>query len=171
MTQEHLAERAGVSRATINGLETGAVRELGFHKVEAVLDALGLRLAAVSSAGRASAARPRPRAAPGFAGDPAVRALLRKLARRYIWWSRGDESLRDPWRVVAQVMDMGTLEDVQRLASAVGEGTMAEVLGRARPGWFRPKSWAFWHAAPGLSEDGTTPPIPVRRTDALPDPH
>lgn len=171
LTQEALGARAGVSRATINGLETGAVRELGFHKVEAILAALGLHLAPVRASGKSRAAfRPRPSSsAAGALCRTSGRPLLRRLARRYMWWQPPHVSVRDPRRVIAQVMDTGTLEDIQRLAAAVGEPAMVEVLARARPGWFRPKSWAFWHAALGLSKKGAIPPVPARRTDALPD--
>lgn len=171
ITQEVLAARAGVSRATINGLETGVVRELGFHKVERILRTMDLHLTAApastsfllgvvpQSSSRASSARIAPR-----------RDLLRKLAHRYIWWERPADALRAPRRVIAQVMDAGTLEDIQRLAAMVGYPAMIDALSNARPGWFRPKSWAFWHAALGLSKRGTVPDLPARRTDVLPDP-
>jgi transcriptional regulator with XRE-family HTH domain len=44
-TQARLAERAGLSRETLNLLESGLVRELGIRKVLAVLEPLGLDLA------------------------------------------------------------------------------------------------------------------------------
>ncbi|WP_084536957.1 helix-turn-helix domain-containing protein [Azospirillum halopraeferens] len=44
LTQPALAQRAGVSRATIAALETGAARELGFNKVAMILAALDLDL-------------------------------------------------------------------------------------------------------------------------------
>lgn len=172
MTQEALAARAGVSRATVNGLERGAVRELGFHKVEGILKAVGLGLAAAPASGKRSAgvASYFPSFAPGAGGFGSRRSLLRKLAQRYIWWQRPEEALRDPRRVIAQAMDAGTLEDMQRLAAAVGTQELTDILSHARPGWFRPKSWAFWHTALGVSRGGAVPPVPVRRTDDLPDP-
>jgi transcriptional regulator with XRE-family HTH domain len=44
-TQARLATRAGLSRETLNLLESGLIRELGIRKVLAVLDELGLDLA------------------------------------------------------------------------------------------------------------------------------
>lgn len=44
LTQARLAERSGVSRATIAALETGAIGELGFGKTMRVLAVLGLDL-------------------------------------------------------------------------------------------------------------------------------
>jgi len=45
MTQARLASDAGISRETLNLLESGLVRELGIRKVAAVLERLGLILA------------------------------------------------------------------------------------------------------------------------------
>jgi transcriptional regulator with XRE-family HTH domain len=154
LTQARLAEEACLSRATLNGLENGTVRELGFHKLDALLGILGLELA--------------PTPAPKGTGSSPD--LLTRMARRYIWWQPPEESLEDPRRVIAQVMDIGTLEDIRSLVDAVGRNTLIGVMNDARPGWFRPRSWAFWHTALGRTTSGRIPPIPSRRPDALPDP-
>lgn len=44
ITQAELASRAGLSRATVTALETGAQRELGFNKILALLAVLKLDL-------------------------------------------------------------------------------------------------------------------------------
>lgn len=44
LRQSDLAERAGVSRATIDALENGRLRELGIRKVARILSVLGLEL-------------------------------------------------------------------------------------------------------------------------------
>ena len=154
LTQARLAEEAGLSRATLNGLEKGTVRELGFRKLEAVLGILGLELA--------------PTRARKGTGPSAI--LLKRMAQRYIWWQSPAASVGDPHRVIAQVMDIGTIEDIQALAGAVGRNTLTGVLKQARPGWFRPRSWAFWHTTLGRTTAGRIPPIPTRRPDVLPDP-
>lgn len=43
-SQSHLAQKAGVSRATVDALENGRSGELGFSKVANILSALGLEL-------------------------------------------------------------------------------------------------------------------------------
>jgi transcriptional regulator with XRE-family HTH domain len=154
LTQARLAEEAGLSRATLNGLEKGTVRELGFHKLDAILGVLGLELAPTR-------ARKETRPSP---------VLMRRMAQRYVWWQPPGASVADSRRVIAQVMDVGTIEDIQALAKAVGRNTLTSVLKQARPGWFRPRSWAFWHTALGRTTSGSIPPIPSRRPDALPDP-
>jgi len=44
LTQSDLARRAGVSQATLDALENGRARELGFSKLTKLLAALGLEL-------------------------------------------------------------------------------------------------------------------------------
>src|SRR3990172_7873171 len=44
LTQARLAKTTGISRETLNLLESGLVRDLGIRKVLAVLEALGLAL-------------------------------------------------------------------------------------------------------------------------------
>jgi len=111
LTQARLAEMAGLSRATLNGLEKGTVRELGFHKLDAVLGILGLELAPT---------RARKRTGPST-------ILMKRMAQRYIWWRPPEAPVEDPRRVIAQVMDVGTYEDIQELARA---GAVASVLSR-----------------------------------------
>jgi len=155
LTQARLAENSGLSRATLNGLEKGTVRELGFHKLDAILGILGLELAPTRAR----------------KGTGPSHVLMKRMAQRYLWWQPPGVSMTDPRRVIAQVMDVGTLEDLQALAEAVGRNTLIGVLKQAQPGWFRPRSWAFWHTALGLAtDDSHIPPIPSRRPDALPDP-
>lgn len=45
LTQAQLAERLGMSRATLSGIENGTVAEIGIRKVLAICAALGLELA------------------------------------------------------------------------------------------------------------------------------
>lgn len=44
LKQSDLVERTGISRATLNALENGRCRELGFSKVMKIASALGLEL-------------------------------------------------------------------------------------------------------------------------------
>ena len=96
--------------------------------------------------------------------DQTAHNLLKKVAARYIWWESPDEALRRPSRVIAQVMNIGDLDDVLALLTAVGEGSYREVLGAAEPGWFNERSWHYWHYVLGLCQPGdTVPPMPVRQ--------
>ncbi len=66
--------------------------------------------------------------------------LLRPLAAQLIWWQPAEDSLRNPDRVIAQVLDLGTFEAGQRLRQVLGDRRLAQVLQRAEAGWFSPRS-------------------------------
>ncbi len=117
---------------------------------------------------------PNPRSAPDhllasrLTADPAVAETARRWARTYLWWKTPEEILRDePSRLVAQVMDVGTYEDVLALERLLGPQLLRAVLVRAQAGWLRPRSWAFWHYRLGLVAPGEPPPpLPARRIGA-----
>jgi hypothetical protein len=89
---------------------------------------------------------------------------LRPFATRYVWWKTAEEALRYPERLVAQVMNIGTFEDLQRLDEIVGEEGLRLALNQAEAGQFNPRSWHYWHYRLGLSRPGEVPPLPIRKT-------
>lgn len=73
---------------------------------------------------------------------------LRAFAeKKYLWWLSTEEALSWPDRLIAQVMDVGVLEDACLIERALGRDRLKETLRRAEAGWFRPKSWHFWHCS------------------------
>ena len=52
LSQEKLAQPLGMSRATISAIESGRCTEIGFTKLSALLDRLGLELNVVARASR-----------------------------------------------------------------------------------------------------------------------
>ena len=52
LSQAELAQALGMSRATISALETGRCEELGYAKLEALLELVGLELKAVPRSAR-----------------------------------------------------------------------------------------------------------------------
>jgi hypothetical protein len=56
--------------------------------------------------------------------------------------------------VIAQVLELGTFEDGQRLRQSLGDGRLAQVLQRAEPGWLSPRSWTYWAAETRPSHPG-----------------
>jgi hypothetical protein len=96
--------------------------------------------------------------------DQTASELLRQDAARYIWWEPPDEAMLRPTRVIAQVMDIGDLDDVHELLDSIGAERFREVLGTAEPGWFNERSWHYWHYALGLCQPSeAVPPMPTRR--------
>jgi hypothetical protein len=91
------------------------------------------------------------------------REILEQFAAKYIWWKTPGEALQHPDRVIAQVMDIGDYEDVQKLVVQMGDEYLREVLARAEIGQFTARSWAYWHYRLGLATPGNVPPMPLRR--------
>lgn len=150
ISQVELARQCGLSRATISAFESGKTQELGFRRINAIAQSVGLELTLVPTTHQ-----------PKTVGSS---KLLEQLRKRYIWWeipgSEPDES-----RVIAQVMELGTYEDVKAMEKKIGLPKMMQVLMEARPGWFSGKSWHYWHLRLGLSQMNHIPPLPRREHD------
>ena len=148
ITQKDLAIATGLSRATISVLESGKIQELGFTRVNALSDYLGLEIEC-----KAPAARP-----------VVESALLNRLEKRYIWWNLPGIQ-PEPLRLIAQVMTLGTHEDMKALEAEVGRMRLKEALLSAEPGWFTAQAWAFWHVVLELAPFDAIPPRLRREHD------
>jgi hypothetical protein len=93
---------------------------------------------------------------------PSHAVELLPLAAKYIWWIPADEAVLNPARVIAQVMNLGTWDDVAALEKFVSRETLAGVLRGALPGWFSGPSWTLWHLRLGLASPDAVPARPVR---------
>jgi len=89
--------------------------------------------------------------------------LLKTLASKYIWWKPAQEAVIFERRLLAQVMNIGTFEDIQAVEREVGEDRLREALKGAECGEFNARSWAYWHYRLGLSEVGNLPAMPERK--------
>src|SRR5687767_12351281 len=54
--------------------------------------------------------------------------LLHRMAQKYVWWLRPAEALRQPSRVMSQVMELGDYDDVCRLEAALGRSALVAAL-------------------------------------------
>ena len=90
------------------------------------------------------------------------RELLLDLAGKYIWWQSAEDAMDFPRRVIAQVMNLGVFADVGRLADALGDDCLREVLEHAEAGQFNARSWHYWHYRLGMATVGQVPPLPTR---------
>jgi hypothetical protein len=88
---------------------------------------------------------------------------LTPFARKYIWWQPPERALRDRHRLIAQVMDIGTLADVEALRAALGDEEFKHALRNARAGEFSERSWQYWHLVLGLAKPHAVPPLPKRK--------
>jgi hypothetical protein len=89
-------------------------------------------------------------------------ALLEELCGRYIWWR--DRVAPSEDRIIAQVMNLGTYEDMRRLESLVDAEELAGVMVRAQAGWISPRSWNFWRGRLRRKCSAQIPPSPPRRS-------
>lgn len=90
-------------------------------------------------------------------------ALLKQLAKRYIWWETPAEAVRYPMRVLAQVMNLGDYDDIQRMVEVFGDEALRDVIRHAEIGWLDERSWAYWHYRLGMAEPEQVPPLPTRK--------
>jgi hypothetical protein len=93
-------------------------------------------------------------------------SIFSEMSAKYIWWKGGDGRPFGARRVLAQVMDIGDYDDVLRVLDDVGEEPLRDVLAHAEPGWFKPRSWSYWHYRLGVVTPGA--PVPDLPKRALP---
>jgi len=70
--------------------------------------------------------------------------------------------MRNPRRIIAQVMNLGDFEDMQQLAEALGDEALRDVLRDAEAGEFNARSWHYWHYRLGMVELDQVPDLPKR---------
>lgn len=89
--------------------------------------------------------------------------VLERLARKYLWWMKPQQVVKNPDRLIAQVMNLGTFEDARLVEATLGKDRLRRVVRDAAPGQFDEKSWAYWHYRLDLAEPDRVPPLPRRR--------
>jgi len=152
LTQEKLASRMGTSVSAISRLESG-FHVPSLETLRKLALALGGRMKIdivdvdVSETQEAGSLPP----------------ILMELAPKYYWWK--DEAPPTSRRIIAQIMNVGTLEDVLRAEKSFGRDLFRDVIKHAEPGWFSPRSWAFWNIRLGLADA-----VMKLRMDILPAP-
>ena len=89
--------------------------------------------------------------------------LIAELGRKYIWWAPIGDAPHTPERIIAQVMNIGTYDDIRRLETAVGFARLADVMLHAAPGWLSARSWSFWRGRLSRETSTVIPAEPPRR--------
>jgi hypothetical protein len=90
--------------------------------------------------------------------------LIASLGAKYMWWPAISASGHSHHRVIAQVMDIGSYEDILRIEAVLGRDRLAEVMHRAAPGWIGARSWSFWRGRLKAQAGLDVPERPPRRT-------
>ncbi len=89
--------------------------------------------------------------------------ILLYFAQKYIWWKPPKEAILIPNRIIAQVMNIGSYDDVRILFNNFEEDLLREILHHAEAGQFTPRSWTYWHYCLNLCNTEQVPPLPVRK--------
>ena len=82
------------------------------------------------------------------------------MARKYVRWQYPRTTPDGPRLLIAQVMTLGTLDDVRWLIDRVPADTLRQVLREPPLGVFNERSWRFWHLRLGCRP---LPPLPARQ--------
>jgi len=91
--------------------------------------------------------------------------LLRDLAARYVCWRSEAPPSED--RIIAQVIELGTWDDIRRLEAAFAPDELRAAMLRAAPGWIGERSWSFCRGRLLHAGAGPTPEeVPRRKFDA-----
>ena len=83
-----------------------------------------------------------------------------RMAKKYVWWQSPERALADGRVLLAQMMTLGTADDVRWLLSVVSSEHLLQVLDDPPIGVFNRRSWAFWNLRLGREP---VPALPARR--------
>lgn len=82
------------------------------------------------------------------------------MALKYVWWQPAASTLADRRLLLAQMMTLGTVDDVRWLLARVSEADLRRVLLDPPVGVFNRRSWSFWRGRLGLDPAAG---LPARR--------
>lgn len=91
--------------------------------------------------------------------------FLSAMAGKYIWWQIDGCITDNSERIIAQLMDIGDYEDVQKMLALFDEDYLRTIIQKAQAGWFNIRSWHYWHYKLNLVDFGNVPPLPKRNFD------
>jgi hypothetical protein len=75
-----------------------------------------------------------------------------------------DEAPPSEDRIVAQVMSIGTWDDMCWLEAVWSTEELRAVMLRAQPGWISAQSWELWRGMRAAGGAGAIPEAPPRRS-------
>jgi hypothetical protein len=91
-------------------------------------------------------------------------ASVAELAKNYVWWDAVDPNGHTLPRLIAQIMRLGTYDDILRLEGIADADVLAEVMRTSAPGWFDDRSWDFWRGRLSFSGQQGIPKQRPQRT-------
>ena len=93
---------------------------------------------------------------------------IEALGRKYFWWD-AVAGKHSPDRIIAQITNLGTYDDLQLLERMLDRSRLIEVMRNAQPGWFSHRSWEFWRSRLMHRTGASIPDTPPTRAYDAPD--
>ena len=90
-------------------------------------------------------------------------ALIARFGAKYMWWRPVGDAPHSEDRIIAQIMNFGTYDDILLLEDAVGRARLVEVMQRVQPGWLSDRSWEFWRGRLSYATGAAIADHPPRR--------
>lgn len=81
------------------------------------------------------------------------------LAKKYVWWQGPERTLAEPTDLFAQIMTLGTVDDVGWMLTCASRDDLRAVLRTPPIGIFNGRSWTYWHRC---LDQTPIPPLPTR---------
>lgn len=85
---------------------------------------------------------------------------LDELASRYVWWENATWAYQHPEIFLANVMNLGTWDDICLLRQCVGDDILEQIITDPPAGLFSPRSWNYWNIK---FNHWPVPPLPIRK--------
>jgi hypothetical protein len=96
--------------------------------------------------------------------NDASRETIAELGRKYLWWEPVGGQPHSEGRIIAQIMNLGTYDDILLLERMVGKSRLVEIMLRAEPGWISERSWEFWRGRLSFAAGAAIPDKAPRRS-------
>lgn len=82
--------------------------------------------------------------------NSAAKSTPEYLAAAYVWWQSPELSVKEPERILRQILKMGTPSDYLAAREIWGEEAFRRALVTAPAGALDERSWEFWHRYYGI---------------------
>jgi hypothetical protein len=92
------------------------------------------------------------------------REIISEIGRKYLWWQPADGRPHPQDRMIAQIMNFGTLDDMLLLERTIGPERLVGIMTRAEPGWLSDRSWELWRGRLSAATGAVIPDEPPRRS-------
>jgi hypothetical protein len=89
---------------------------------------------------------------------------IAEMAQKYLWWKAIGAEGHSTGRMIAQIMRLGTYDDIRSLESMLRPELLGSVMAASAPGWFDDRSWDFWRGRLSASGVADLPEQRPRRT-------